>query len=149
MFSVRRTTALCAALVVSLCFSSALAGPVAPTERVTGIGGFFFRAHDPAALARWYWTHLGVTEVPTSYGAPAWQQQAGTTVFTPFSETNDYFDTSKGWMLNFRVSDLDRMAAQLEKLGTKVTIDPKTYSNGRFAHLADPEGNPIELWEPK
>jgi len=140
------------AVTISLCLAGGLqksaAADSGPTEKVNGIGGFFFRAHDPAALARWYWTHLGVREVPTSYDSPVWQQQAGTTVFTPFSETSSYFDTSKRWMMNFRVSNLDRMAAQLGKLGTKVTIDPKTYPNGRFAHLADPEGNPIELWEP-
>jgi len=29
-----------------------------------------------------------------------------------------------------------------------VKIDPQTYPNGRFARIHDPEGNPIELWQP-
>jgi predicted enzyme related to lactoylglutathione lyase len=119
-------------------------------EKVTGIGGLFFRAHDPEALARWYQQHLGVTPTPTSYDAPVWKQEAGTTVFAPFSETSKYFgDANKVWMVNFRVRDLDKMAAQLKAAGIEVEIDPQTYPNGRFARLHDPEGNPIELWQPQ
>ena len=74
---------------------------------VTGIGGFFFRSNDPKALADWYLTHLGV-------GAPEgvfiWNQQAGPTVFTPFSNDNDYFAADKRWMLNLRVDDLDALS---------------------------------------
>ena len=118
-------------------------------EKVTGIGGLFFRAHDPAALGRWYQQHLGVSLTPSSYEESAWQQEAGPTVFAPFAETSDYFgDVHKVWMVNFRVRDLDRMAAQLRAAGIKVEIDPKSYPNGRFARLHDPEGNPIELWQP-
>jgi glyoxylase I family protein len=118
-------------------------------ERVTGIGGFFFRAKDPEGLARWYEQHLGVTLTPTSYLAPVWQQEAGPTIFNPFPEKTDYFgDSSKMWMLNFRVRDLDKMVVQLQAAGLEVTVDPQTYPNGRFAHLHDPEGNPIELWQP-
>ena len=73
-------------------------------ERVSGIGGFFFRASDPPALKRWYEAHLGVTMTPTDYHQQAWQQEAGD--------------------------------------------DPQKYPNGRFARLYDPEGNPVELWEP-
>lgn len=118
------------------------------TEKVTGIGGFFFRAHDPVALARWYQQHLGITPTPMNYGDPSWQQEAGTTVFSPFPQTTDYFDPNKVWMINFRVADLDKMAAQLRAAGIEIKIDPQTYPNGRFAHLHDPEGNPIELWQP-
>jgi glyoxylase I family protein len=121
----------------------------APRERVTGIGGFFFRAHDPKTLARWYEQHLGILPIPTSYGESGWQQEAGPTAFAPFAETSNYFgDVQKVWMLNFRVRDLDKMAAQLQAAGIAVKIDPHSYPNGRFAHLHDPEGNPIELWQP-
>jgi glyoxylase I family protein len=119
-------------------------------EKVTGIGGFFFRAKDPKALALWYQQHLGILPIPTSYGETGWQQEAGPTAFAPFKETSDYFgDVSKVWMLNFRVRDLDKMAAQLQAAGIAVKIDPESYPNGRFARLHDPEGNPIELWQPK
>jgi glyoxylase I family protein len=118
-------------------------------EKVTGIGGLFFRAHDPAALTLWYEEHLGVSPTPTSYEMLPWQQEAGPTAFTPFAETTLYFgDASKAWMINFRVGDLDRMAAQLSAAGITVSVDPQTYPNGRFARLHDPEGNPIELWQP-
>jgi glyoxylase I family protein len=120
------------------------------TEKVTGIGGFFFRAKDPKALGLWYEQHLGILPIPTSYGETGWQQEAGPTAFAPFPETSKYFgDAQKVWMLNFRVRDLDKMAAQLQAAGIEVKIDPQSYPNGRFARLHDPEGNPIELWQPK
>src|SRR5271155_3462082 len=118
-------------------------------EKVTGIGGFFFRAKDPKALGLWYQQHLGVSRIPTSYGESSWQQEAGHTAFAPFKETSDYFgDTQKVWMLNFRVRDLDKMAAQLQAAGIEVKMDAQSYPNGRFARVHDPEGNPIELWQP-
>jgi glyoxylase I family protein len=119
-------------------------------EKATGIGGFFFRAKDPKALALWYQQHLGILTVPTSDGETSWQQEAGATAFTPFPETSKYFgDPSKVWMLNFRVRDLDKMAAQLQAAGIAMKVDPESYPYGRFARLHDPEGNPIELWQPK
>lgn len=118
-------------------------------ERVTGIGGFFFRAKDPATLARWYQDNLGVMLTPRDYDAPAWRQEAGTTVFEPFQHDTTYFgDPRLQWMINFRVRDLASMAAQLQANGIAVNVDPETYPNGRFAQLNDPEGNPIQLWEP-
>ena len=118
-------------------------------EKVTGIGGLFFRAHDPKALGNWYLQHLGIALEPTSEGGPVWQQEAGPTVFSPFPETTKYFgDPQKVWMVNFRVHDLDKMVAQLRTAGIEVK-DPESYPNiGRFARLHDPEGNPIELWQP-
>ena len=121
-----------------------------PMEKVLGIGGLFFRSKDPAALGQWYRDHLGIEPVPTSYGGSVWQTEAGPTVFAPFSHDSDYFGAAaQVWMVNFRVRDLDKMAAQLESKGIAVKIDPETYPNGRFARLHDPEGNPIELWQPK
>lgn len=118
-------------------------------EKVTGIGGLFFRAHDPKLLAQWYQEHLGVTMTPTKENDPVWEQEAGQTVFAPFPETTKYFgDMQKAWMVNFRVRDLEKMAAQLRAAEIEVKIDPQTYPNGRFARLHDPEGNPIELWQP-
>ena len=70
-------------------------------EKVTGIGGLFFRAHDPKALGRWYQQHLGISLTPSSYEDSVWQQEAGPTVFAPFEETSDYFgDAHKFWMVN-------------------------------------------------
>ena len=119
------------------------------TEKVTGIGGLFFQAHDPKALGRWYQQHLGILLAPSSYEDSVWQQEAGPTVFEPLPETSELFgDAHKAWTVNFRVRDLDKMAAQLRAAGIAVKIDPQSYPNGRFASLHDPEGNPIQLWQP-
>jgi predicted enzyme related to lactoylglutathione lyase len=121
-----------------------------PKEKVLGIGGFFFRAADPKTLAQWYETHLGIRQTPTSYDQEPWRQEEGFTVFGPFPANTKYFgDPAKSWMVNFRVRSLDAMAAQLRSAGITVEVDPATYPNGRFARLTDPEGNPIQLWEPK
>jgi len=118
-------------------------------QRVLGIGGLFFRAKDPEALARWYVDNLGVDPVPSDYNTPAWRQEAGETVFAPFKADTDYFDRpEQQWMVNFRVGDLNAMVKQLRANGIEVSVDPETYPNGRFARIHDPEGNPVELWEP-
>ncbi|MFC0204518.1 VOC family protein [Novosphingobium soli] len=114
---------------------------------VTGIGGFFFRARDPEALRAWYAEHLGVGSVP--YGM--WETQAGPCVFSPFPATSDYFAADRPWMLNLRVDDLDDLCARLEEAGIAATRDPEwdMPGVGRFARIHDPEGNPIELWQPE
>ena len=119
-------------------------------EKVTGIGGIFFRATDPDTLKRWYEDHLGVTGTPSDYGQQPWLQQAGPTAFEPFpSDTSHFGRATQGWMINFRVRNLETMVAQLRASGVEVTVDPENYPNGRFARLSDPEGNPVELWEPQ
>ena len=87
-------------------------------EKVTGIGGLFFRSQDPIALGRWYETHLGITLSGTDYEHPSWRQEAGVTVFAPFTQNTDYFgNPQKVWMVNFRVRNLDAMVAQLHACG--------------------------------
>jgi glyoxylase I family protein len=120
-----------------------------PMERVLGIGGLFFRSRDPKNLALWYQLHLGVDPVPTDYDHHAWQQTAGPTAFCPFPTDSDYFGSpQQAWMVNFRVRSLDAMVAQLKAADIDVKVDPAKYPNGRFARLHDPDGNPVELWEP-
>ena len=116
-------------------------------EKVDGIGGFFFKAADPEALGRWYAEHLGINEVPTSYGAEVWTQAAGPTVLAPFGDDSPILGPT-GWGINFRVRDLDAMVAQLRAAGIEVDVDPEEYPNGRFAQCHDPEGNAIQLWQP-
>jgi glyoxylase I family protein len=119
-------------------------------EQVTGIGGFFFRASNPKALSEWYERHLGVQRTPTSYTEQPWRQESGFTVFAPFAQDTKYFGRpNQQWMINFRVRDLDAMVAQLSRAGISVDVDREVYPNGRFARLQDPEGNPIQLWEPR
>lgn len=123
----------------------------APTEKqkVLGFGGFFFRADNPRELAQWYQEHLGIDPVPTTYEVEPWQQEAGPTVFSPFPRaTTGMGNEGKEFVFNFRVADLDAMVAQLRAASIEVEVDPEIYPNGRFASLDDPEGNPIQLWEP-
>jgi glyoxylase I family protein len=88
-----------------------------PTERVLGIGGLFFRSHDPKKLAQWYQLNLGIDH-------RVWQQAAGPTAFTPFAMNTDYFGSEQqAWMVNFRVRSLDAMVAQLQKSNIEVNVD--------------------------
>ncbi len=128
--------------------AAAMRSGAANMEKVTGIGGLFFRAKDPKILAKWYSDHLGVDLVPSNYDDLPWRQEAGPCAFQPFPEKTAYFgNATKQWMVNFRVRNMDAMVAQLRAAGIAVEVDQKRYPNGRFAHLSDPEGNPIELWE--
>jgi glyoxylase I family protein len=114
--------------------------------KVVGIGGVFFRAADPAALAEWYERHLGIDDLHKA----VWQQEAGTTIFGPFAAETDYFGRKEQqWMINFRVDDLDGFMAKLTASGIAVETRAEWDSKvGRFARIHDPEGNPVELWEP-
>ena len=118
-------------------------------EKVLGFGGFFFRARDPEGLARWYQDYLGIAPVPQSPRGHPWKAKGGDTVFAPFAADTDYFSADRAFMLNFRVRDLGLMLAQLEEAGIQTKRLGDVPGIGRFAHLHDPEGNPIELWEPK
>lgn len=113
-----------------------------------GVGGVFFRAKDPAALAAWYKTHLGIDPAPTGPDTPPWITEAGVTVFSPFPDDTDYFPADRGFMLNFRVADLETALADLEAAGIEASHREDMDGVGRFARIEDPEGNPIELWEP-
>lgn len=117
-------------------------------ERVTGIGGVFFRAKDPKALAKWYESHLGVALTPSDAEGAAWVTERGLTVFAPFAADTDYFPEAQGFMVNFRVRDLDAMIAQLADAGIEAGRQEEMEGVGRFARIHDPEGNAVELWEP-
>ena len=119
--------------------------------RVTGIGGFFFRADDPDALNRWYAEQLGVVELESKdYDDDGWFQDRGETVISAFSRDSGGLSRRREqpWAINFRVDDLDWMVARLRGSGIEVEVHDEEYPNGRFAELADPEGNGIQLWEP-
>jgi glyoxylase I family protein len=112
-----------------------------------GIGGFFFRAKDPQALARWYETNLGICVYPAT--DEWWIQQGGPTVLAPFEEDTEYFGRpDQQAMVNFRVGDLDAMVAQLRRGGAIVSDEIQEAAYGRFAWATDPEGNRFELWQP-
>ena len=118
-------------------------------QKVLGFGGVFFRANDPKSLANWYSEHLGIDPVPTDADNSPWIAEGGPTVFAPFAADTDYFASDKSFMLNFRVADLEAMIEQLNGAGIGVTRLDDMPGIGKFAHLSDPEGNAIELWEPE
>jgi catechol 2,3-dioxygenase-like lactoylglutathione lyase family enzyme len=122
-------------------------------ERVTGIGGIFFKAHDPDRLSAWYREHLGIP-VEDGHADFTWRdrdrpEEIGRTVWSLFPVETDYFGASSSpFMVNYRVANLDRMLEQLR--GAGIVIEKvEDYDYGRFAWVSDPEGNRIELWEPK
>ena len=113
---------------------------------ITGIGGFFFRSDDPEGLKRWYIEKLGI-----DIQEMVWMQDAGPTVFEPFARNSDYFGEGKEWMINFRVSNLKELIAELKEKGVEVEEREEWNSMpevGTFARVHDPEGNAVELWEP-
>ena len=115
-------------------------------ERVIGIGGYFIKAEDPKALMKWYREGLGLDLDEMGL----WQPEAGPTVFATMPSTSDYFGVgNQQTMLNFRVSNLDAMLAQLREHGASVIDDVQEMDGvGRFGWVIDPEGNRIELWQP-
>ena len=126
---------------------------MAQEGRVLGIGGLFIRSPDAEALTQWYKDVLGVAAGCAAEGDAtewAWRTAGGNVVFQPFRQESDYFAADKAFMLNFRVAGLDALLGRLRERGIAVEQraewdHPET---GRFARIHDPDGNPIELWEP-
>jgi glyoxylase I family protein len=112
---------------------------------VSGIGGLFFRAKDEKALAQWYAKHFGI---PVVGGEELWEPEKGVTVFSPFKSTTTYFPAEQQFMINFRVTDIDKFLEQLKAEEVKIDEQRMDESYGRFAWVYDPEGNKIELWQP-
>jgi predicted enzyme related to lactoylglutathione lyase len=122
-------------------------------EKITGIGGVFFKVRDPESLAAWYRDHLGI-ETNDGFTAFTWREtdqpsREGQTIWAMFPATTDYLgDSSASFMLNYRVANMDRMLEQLRSAGI-IIEKSENDANGRFAWITDPEGRRIELWEPK
>jgi predicted enzyme related to lactoylglutathione lyase len=123
-------------------------------RRVTGIGGIFFKSADPQQLKTWYQQHLGITPDQDGYISFEWREKddpstVGHTVWGPFKDDTKHFQPStKPYMFNFRVDDLDALLAQLRAEGVEVDDKVEEYEYGRFGWIMDPEGRRIELWEP-
>jgi predicted enzyme related to lactoylglutathione lyase len=124
--------------------------------KVTGIGGVFFKARDPKALAAWYAKHLGVPLEEWGGAIFRWaadaeaQSAKGLTVWHLADADGDWFAPSTSQvMINYRVDDLDGLLAQLGAAGIETIKGPDEEFNGRFAWVLDPEGNKVELWEPR
>jgi len=122
-------------------------------KRVTGIGGIFFKCKDTKKMREWYQKHLGLNT--NQYGAVfEWWQGAdstkkGFTQWSPFTEKTKYFEPStKDFMINYRVANLEALVEELKKEGVTIADKIETFEYGKFVHIIDIEGNKIELWEP-
>jgi predicted enzyme related to lactoylglutathione lyase len=122
-------------------------------KRVTGIGGVFFKAENPAEIKNWYEKHLGIEQTP--YGSTfQWRkddapEERGSTAWSPFKAETKYFEPSqKEWMINYRVENLVELLDVLRSEGVTVVGDMEEYDYGKFGWILDPEGNKIEIWEP-
>lgn len=122
-------------------------------KKVTGIGGIFFKCKDPNKMNEWYKNHLGFDT--TQYGTNfEWRDAAdptkkGSTQWSPFAETTKYFEpSSKDFMINYRVENLEALVKQLKSEGVTIVDNIEASEYGKFVHIIDVEGNKVELWEP-
>lgn len=121
-------------------------------QRVTGIGGIFFKANDPAALAAWYRDHLGLDVTDWGGAIFKWggpDSAPGMTIWSAFKSDTTYLDPGTAtFMVNFRVADLDTLLVALRAEGCDVQERTEESEQGRFGWVIDPEGNKVELWQP-
>jgi len=120
-------------------------------KRVTGIGGLFFKSKDPKASKNWYKKHLDFNT--DDYGCTFWWKDKegndASTQWSPFKDDTNYFEPStKDFMFNYRVADLETLIKTLRDEGVTIVGDMQTYEYGKFAWILDNENNKIELWEP-
>jgi predicted enzyme related to lactoylglutathione lyase len=122
-------------------------------KKVTGIGGIFFKSSNPQATREWYAQHLGFST--DQWGTVfEWTEagegkEPGCTVWNPFPENNTYFGPStKEFMINLRVENLEELLAELKASGIEQIGEMQVQEFGKFAHIMDPDGVKIELWQP-
>ena len=124
--------------------------------RVTGIGGVFFKSagNDSAALADWYRQHLGLALEDWGGAILRWPddeaEDRGVTVWHVAPNDSEWFSPSRSsFMINYRVDDLGELLTQLRAGGVEILQGPESHENGEFAWIMDPDGNKVELWQPK
>ena len=120
--------------------------------KVLGVGGIFFRSSDPRALGDWYqkWLSVPVTFPHGASFPPGDLPDGGMTVWAPFAADTKYFAPStREFMFNLIVDDLDGALGQVREGGARVVGDVQDFDYGRFGWFVDPEGNKVELWQPK
>ena len=119
---------------------------------ITGVGGVFFKAKDPKALAAWYRDVLGMPMeawggAALRYDAPKHPPKLA---WSAFPASTNYFAPSTGtFMINYAVDDMNALLERLHAKNVEVLKRTDDGTNGRFAWILDPEGNKVELWEPK
>lgn len=123
--------------------------------KVTGIGGVFFKSTgDHEALAAWYQEHLGIELEPWGGAVLKWPEDKaedeGLTVWNVAKRDTEWFSPSQAsFMINYRVDDLGELLEALTAAGVEILQGPESHENGKFAWIADPDGNKVELWEPR
>ncbi len=156
----KKTTLIILALAASFSFGFAFKSVItnrsdrpAKMKKATGIGGVFFKCKDPKGMRAWYQENLGINT--NQYGAVfEWYQGAdstrkGFTTWSLFNEKTKYFEPStRDFMINYRVENLDALVTALKKSGVTITDTVQSVDYGKFVHILDPEGNKVELWEP-
>jgi len=156
----KKNTLLILAIAISFCFGFAFKTIIAKQsdyqakmKKVTGIGGIFFKCKDPGKMREWYQKHLGLNT--NQYGAVfEWRQGAdstkkGFTQWSPFGEKTKYFEpSSKDFMINYRVENLEALVEELKTDGVTIADKIEAVEYGKFIHIIDIEGNKVELWEP-
>jgi predicted enzyme related to lactoylglutathione lyase len=158
----KKTSLITIGLLISFCFGFTVNSIIVKQnnsnainmKKVTGIGGIFFKCKDPKAVNEWYKTHLGFDTSP--YGTSfEWRDmedstKKGLTQWNPFPETTKYFEPStKEFMINYRVENLEKLVEQLRHEGVTIVDKIEDTDYGKFVHIMDIEGNKVELWEPK
>lgn len=125
-----------------------------PSNKVTGVGGIFFKCQDPAKMRDWYRDNLGL--VTNDYGSSFEFRNANRPdeinylQWSPMKDDTEYFAPSeKQFMINYRVKDIEKLLVELREAGVTICDEVETFEYGKFVHIMDPEGNKIELWEPK
>ena len=156
----KKITLIIIALATSFCFGFAFKASITKNatdnttmKRVTSIGGIFFKCKEPKKMREWYKTHLGFNT--SQYGTVfEWRQatdssKKGFSQWSPFAEKTKYFEPStKDFMMNYRVENLEALVEELKKEGVTITDTIQTFDYGKFVHIMDMEQNKIELWEP-
>ena len=154
----KKSALIILSLATTFCLGFAFKNVITPKnnhtmKKVTGIGGIFFKCKDPKKMKDWYKTHLGLNT--NEYGATfEWREESdstkkGQTQWSPFAETTKYLEPStKDFMINYRVADLEALVEELKNEGVTIVDKIESYDYGKFVHIMDIEGNKIELWEP-
>jgi predicted enzyme related to lactoylglutathione lyase len=156
----KKTTLIILALAISFGFGFAFKTIIAKQpddqqkmKKVTGIGGIFFKCKDPNKMKDWYKTHLGLNTNKNGTVFEWYQGEDSTkkgfTQWCPFDEKTKYFEPStKDFMINYRVENIETLVAELKKNGVSVVDTIESVDYGKFVHILDVEGNKVELWEP-
>jgi predicted enzyme related to lactoylglutathione lyase len=116
-------------------------------KRVTGIGGVFIKAKDPAKLRAWYKTHLGI-DVQTWGGAAFTGVPAKAKTAWFVGDGSNFAPSHSSFMINYRVADLHALLRLLREEGCQVLDKVEESEFGIFGWVMDPEGNKVELWQP-